>query len=142
MTRVDFYILGGSAHGDRRVLACRLADKAYRNAHRVYVHTGSERETREVDELLWTFQAGSFVPHTCYPADPDEHPPVLIGHQDEPEVDPDVLINLSDALPRFFARFERVLEIVGTEDPARQQARERFRFYRERGYPLTTHELD
>lgn len=142
MTRVDFYILGGAANRDRLAVACRLADKAYRNGRRVYLHTASEDDALALDELLWTFQAGSFVPHTRYPSEDDPAPPVLIGHQDEPAVEPDVLINLSDTLPRFFARFDRVLEIVGTEERTRQQARERFRFYRERGYPLDSHELD
>lgn len=140
MTQVDFYILANAAAGNRKVVACRLADKAYRGGHRVYVHTNSEDEAGELDELLWTFQAGSFVPHARYPVE-QAPPPVLIGHLEEPAVEPDVLINLSDALPRFFARFARVLEIVAPGDGPREQARERFRFYRERGYPLATHEL-
>lgn len=141
MTRVDFYILG-KAGGDRRRTACRLADKAYRSGHRVYLHAASEAEAHALDELLWTFQAGSFVPHARYPADPALPVPVLIGHSGEPEVEPDVLINLTDELPRFFARFERVLEIVEADEAARHRARERFRFYRERGYPLASHEID
>ncbi|MHB1239537.1 MAG: DNA polymerase III subunit chi [Gammaproteobacteria bacterium] len=141
MTQVDFYILKNAAAGTRNVVACRLADKAYQSGHRVYLHTACEGDSGELDDLLWTFQAGSFVPHARYPAEQTPAPPVLIGHLDEPEVEPDVLINLSGALPRFFARFTRVLEVVAPDDADRERARERFRFYRERGYPLASHDL-
>jgi len=53
----------------------------------------------------------------------------------------DVLLNLSDATPPAFERFERLLEVVGRDDADRQQARGRYRFYRERGYPIADHDL-
>jgi len=50
-----------------------------------------------------------------------------------------VLVNLHAEPPPFFSRFERLAEIVGVDDvPA---GRERFRFYRERGYEMRTHDL-
>ena len=52
-----------------------------------------------------------------------------------------VLINLHDAAPPFFSRFERLAEIVGADEAGTAAARERFRFYRERGYELRTHNL-
>jgi len=47
-----------------------------------------------------------------------------------------VLINLSDQTPSNFARFERMLEIVADQEAERNAGRERYRFYKERGYPL------
>jgi DNA polymerase-3 subunit chi len=52
-----------------------------------------------------------------------------------------VLINLHDAPPPFFSRFERLAEVVGADEAGAAAARERFRFYRERGYELRTHNL-
>jgi DNA polymerase-3 subunit chi len=52
-----------------------------------------------------------------------------------------VLISLASAIPSFFSRFGRVADVVGATEEAKQQARERFRFYRERGYSLQTHSL-
>ena len=49
-----------------------------------------------------------------------------------------VLINLHAAPPPFFSRFERLAEIVGADEADAAAARERFRFYRERGYELRT----
>jgi DNA polymerase IIIc chi subunit len=48
----------------------------------------------------------------------------------------DCLLNLSDEIPPGFSRFRQLIEIVSVDDADRLPGRERFRFYRERGYPL------
>ena len=55
--------------------------------------------------------------------------------------DGDVLINLTPAVPLFFSRFARVAEIVGQDEDSKLSARERFRFYRDRGYALESHTI-
>ncbi|MCY1304906.1 DNA polymerase III chi subunit, HolC [compost metagenome] len=52
-----------------------------------------------------------------------------------------LLINLSDQPPAQFASFERLIEVVGSGAAAREAGRQRYRFYRERGYPLTHHDI-
>ena len=52
-----------------------------------------------------------------------------------------MLINLGLAPPPFFSRFERLAEIVGVDPADAEAGRERYRFYRERGYELRTHSL-
>jgi DNA polymerase-3 subunit chi len=141
MTRVDFYLLGKDS--DRReVFACRLAEKAYRLGHRVYLLAPDLPAATELDELLWTFSQGSFVPHALLDSDPaaKEHP-VLVGHAEPPGEFNDVLITLAGEVPPWFSRFARVAELVGTDDPEKARARDRFRFYRERGTAPETHPL-
>jgi DNA polymerase-3 subunit chi len=142
VTRVDFYILGENASGDGPRTACRIAEKAYRLGQKIYMHTNSSQAASFLDEFLWTFRDGSFVPHAAAGSDAAADSPVIIGKGEEP--DPghrDLLINLADDVPLFFSRFERVAEIVAGDETGRKLARERFRFYRDRGYPLNTHEL-
>ncbi len=141
MTRVDFYIVENSDPNSRVLTACRLAEKAYSLDHHIYIHTANPSQTNELDDLLWTYRAGSFIPHQCAAAENEPDCPVLIGHVDAPENRNQVLINLDTAVPMFFSRFERVVEIVNQEETLRQQARERFKFYRDRGYDLQTHNL-
>ncbi len=142
MTRVDFYILQQDNPNDGQQLACRVAEKAYSQGNRVYVHTADAQQAEHIDQLLWTFRAGSFVPHARIDDNsPEAEVPVLIGHGTEPRDHDDVLINLSPEVPLFFSRFHRVAEIISNDEEAKKLGRERFRFYRERGYPLNTHEL-
>jgi DNA polymerase-3 subunit chi len=141
MTRIDFYISKDKHPGARQKLACKLIEKAYKLGHHIYVHTDSDQKASELDELLWTFRDGSFVPHHKLPATEDQNSPVLIGHANEPGGEHDVLINLADEVPNFFSRFERVAELVDDNPENKTRGRDRFRFYRDRGYELKTHEL-
>lgn len=141
MTQVDFYILKGDASDERLRFACRLTDKAYDLGHRVFIHTASADQTRVLDELLWTFQQGSFIPHCSCRDAGDEPPPVLLAHDVEPDASHQVLINLANDVPLFFSRFERVVEVVDEDAEIRRAGRNRYGFYRDRGYPLRTHEI-
>lgn len=141
MTRIDFYVLDSSDPKVRAVTACRLAEKAYSQGLKVYIHTSSDDESLQLDELLWTFRQGSFLPHAVHVPSTDEPPAILLGHAHEPSIHTDVLINLSAEIPLFFSRFERVAELVDQRPELLELSRERFRFYRERGYDLNTHQL-
>ena len=142
MTKVGFYILPEGARSNRYTLACRLADKAYQQGHRVFLHTGSDEEARHMERLLWTFRDGSFIPHGLLgQADPTVTP-VLIGGGEDAGEEHDVLINLHPQVPDFFSRFERVVEPIDQDAEIRNAGRSRFRFYKDRGYPLETHEIN
>jgi DNA polymerase-3 subunit chi len=141
VTRVDFYVLTDGTPNGRERFACRLADIAYRRGQRVYVHAQSKDQAALVDTLLWTFQAGSFVPHALHPSESASHTPILIGHDSVPDGGQEVLVNLADAVPNFFSRFDRVTEVVNQDATVKQAGREKFRFYRDRGYALETHTL-
>ena len=66
----------------------------------------------------------------------------MIGYHAQPNADADVLINISDELPIFYARFARVAEIVDGEDAVKLKARDRFRLYREQGCTMLSHSID
>ena len=141
MTRVDFYVLENPTPAGAPGLACRLAEKAYDEGHRIYIHVEDQQQAEALDALLWTFRAGSFIPHALTGEQGDEAP-VHIGFGEGPaEAHDDVLINLTAQVPLFFSRFARVAELVDADEAARLKARERFRFYRERGYTLDTHNI-
>jgi DNA polymerase-3 subunit chi len=142
VTRVDFYILDGANSGDGQRTACRIAEKAYKLGQKIFLHTTSAQSAAALDEYLWTFREGSFIPHALVGSEAAADSAVIIGQGQEPDPSHrDLLINLGDEVPLFFSRFERVAEIVAGDETTRGQARDRFRFYRDRGYPLNTHEL-
>jgi DNA polymerase-3 subunit chi len=141
MTRIDFYILEDADANARWRFACRLAEKAWQQGHRVYVHVNGAEETARLDDLLWTFRGGSFIPHTAGDRTDDPDARIHIGHDADPLGHNDVLINLAREVPPFFSRFERVAELVDGDDEQRRQSRERYRFYRDRGYTLENHTI-
>lgn len=139
MTRIDFYLLPGAEPLERLRTACRIAEKAFLLDHDVHIHTADPAVSRRMDELLWTFRDRSFVPHEVEPEDPEAWP-VTIGHAMEPAPRA-VLINLAAEVPPFFGRFERVAEVIDENPQIKEAGRARYRFYRERGYPLHHHRL-
>ena len=141
MTQVDFYILDERAAGNRFLLACRLAEKIYHQGRRVFINTDSAEEQRHMDRLLWTFRQGSFIPHAILDKANPLTTPVIVGSQGEAGEEADVMINLAPEVPPCFSRFERVAELIDREPQVKAAGRERFRFYRDRGYPLQTHEI-
>ncbi|MGD2111902.1 MAG: DNA polymerase III subunit chi [Gammaproteobacteria bacterium] len=141
MTRIDFYILKDTAGDGPSLFTCRLAEKAIRQGHRIFINAGSARQLQQLDDLLWTFRAGSFLPHAICEGADTPPVPVLLGHATEPADCNDVLVNLSEDVPPYFCRFNRVAEPVGGDEPQRSAARQRYRFYQDRGYTLKTHNL-
>jgi len=145
MTKIDFYILEGNS-GSREQTVCRIAEKAYRLGHGVYIHTDDQGQASRLDELLWTFKQNSFVPHGIEGESPDPDAPVLIGHKaalaDSTQArNRQVLINLARDIPLFFSSFERVAEVIGQNPEHKASGRQRYKFYRDRGYSLDSHTL-
>lgn len=142
MTRVDFYLLSQAQPADRDRFICRLTEKAFRLGHRVFLQTDSGEQARQLDDLLWSFRDRSFIPHgLASKVDGDPDFPVVIGQNEAPQGQYDLLINAGETIPEYFSRFERVAEPVLNEDSAKARGREHYRFYRDRGYPLETHRL-
>lgn len=145
MAKVDFYILSNEGPDEPLKVACRIADKAWRQGNRVRVQVGTADVLRRLDDMMWTFKQESFLPHEIdgqNAGDEDLDPaPVLLDAGAGSAVTPDVLINLTGELPDGADRVSRIAEIVPTDPDAVASGRERYRHYRERGFELDTHKV-
>lgn len=142
MARIDFYLLSQAGHQSRQSFACRLAEKAYRLKHTVHIHAGDDSDARRMDELLWTFRDGSFVPHNLLSSSEDgQLSPVTIGCGDDRIESRDLLINLCDEIPAFAEAFPRVAELVTSDEDCKQKSRKRYTEYRDQGHTLETHNV-
>ncbi|HAK50450.1 MAG TPA: DNA polymerase III subunit chi [Gammaproteobacteria bacterium] len=137
MTRIDFYQI--SDNETALEFACRLIDMIYRRGHQIHVHTGHQGAAEELDKLLWSWGDERFIPHELY--EDTGKAKIKISTSAEPEDHQDVLINLSGKVPDFFSRFERVAEVVPVDQNSRDNARENYRFYKDRGYQLEYHQI-
>lgn len=141
MTLVRFYILPEDHPSARERFACRLAAKGFQAGIKTFINMADSMACRRLDELLWTFQDQSFLPHEiCTDGGPGDCL-IGIGHGIEPAEDCTVLINLADEVPHFFSRFDKTLEIIDNVADTKAQGRVRYAFYKDRGYPLETHPL-
>lgn len=138
MTKVSFYVLPET--GQREQFACRLAEKAYKQGLAVHLQASDAANAALLDELLWTFRDGSFVPHALISA-ADESTPVIIATNEAPLADSGLMINLSTDTNPHFSRFDRLAEIIDSASDSRDAGRARYKFYKDRGYELETHKL-
>jgi DNA polymerase-3 subunit chi len=138
MTRIDFYLDAD----DRLQVACRVAAKALAQARKVLIYAPDGEVARAIDRLLWTTPAIGFVPHVMADHKLAPETPVVIARDAEALPHDDVLVNLDRGEPAAFARFHRLVEIVGRDEDGKQAARSRYRFYRDRGYEIHTHKLE
>jgi len=137
MTSVDFYFNAD----DRFQVACRLAGKALTQQKRLLIYAPQPEVASRIDKMLWTWPAIGFVPHCPAHDALAAETPVLIGSGEDGPQGCELLLNLSDETPPQFERFGRLLEVVAAEEASRKAARERYKFYRDRGYPIASHDL-
>jgi len=137
VTEITFYTFADNALD----VARRVAAKAHGQGKQVMIYAPDAQVADAIDRLLWTTPALSFVPH-CRDTDPlAAETPVLIGANADALRSADVMINLHHEQPPAFARFERLVEIIGQDEAGREQGRARYRFYQTRGYAMKTHDL-
>lgn len=142
MTQIDFYILPDDTVVEPLRYTCRLIEKVYRLGHGIYVHCIDANQCQQIDEMLWQMDEASFIPHTNLgSSNTEDNSPILIGWQTPPDHHGEVLVNLAGEIPNFFSRFRRVAEIVPGRTEERTKSRQNYRFYKERGYPLNTHNI-
>lgn len=138
MTEVAFHFNAP----DKVAYACRLLRKAVSTGARVVV-TAELHALQQLDAALWSFSAVDFVPHCQLSGDAlvVAASPVILTDAVTATPHQQILLNLGQAVPGGFERFERLIEVVGLDDEDRQLARNRWKHYADRGYAITRHDL-
>jgi DNA polymerase-3 subunit chi len=145
VTKVDFY----TGSEDKLRTACQLSHKAMQNGLRVLLHTPDEATAEELDKLFWHYPATAFIPHCrSHEAAANDVPdlslskcPVVIGHDADELPNCELLISLHSVTLPFFSRFDRVIEIVSQDEEDSRMGRERYKFYKDRGYEMRHFDL-
>jgi DNA polymerase-3 subunit chi len=142
--RVDFYVLKSATPRQRWAFACRLTEKAYLKNLKVLVLSDTLQDAQALDELLWTFNERSFVPHKVCADEKSVDPATPVHLTATPSVIPaaDLLINLGRRLPAQFQGYTRIAEVIDADEECRRLGRERFKAYRDLKLPLETHQIE
>lgn len=139
MTEVAFHFNAA----DKLGYACRLVRKAAGTGAKVVV-TGAPGLLDQLDGALWTFSPLDFLPH-CRDATPGDRvqarTPIVLSEAPRSAPHQQVLVNLGEAVPDGFERFEKLIEVVTQDDEDRNRARKRWKHYADRGYAIVRHDL-
>lgn len=144
MTQIFFY----HGAGDRIAAIAGLVARAHAQRKPLLVYAPDPVQAQAIDRALWTLTPTGFIPHVRLSSPLAAETPILIAEkldavpaEHAPCAGHDRLINLSDELPPGFARFASLIEVVSEAPEVRLPARERYKFYKDRGYEIRTHDL-
>lgn len=143
--RVDFYILHHHTITQQDYFLCQLVQKAYLRTHQLYIHTQHQQQAQHIDQLLWTFQDTSFIPHQLFIESEQKFDtilPIQIGYKNKPGGIDDILINLSMEIPPFVNQFKRLIEIVPEDEQSKNIMRQHYRYYRNQNFQLNSHPIN
>jgi len=142
MPEISFYVLPSESAEQRLLFACKLLEKAYRSGYFCYVLTDSPEQSQRMDDLLWSFRAGSFVPHGIFDGTaPDLKASILIGTLAAPALWQDSLLNLSAQAPDNFQNANRLLEILDNSETCLSAGRQRYKLYKQAGFSPQSHTI-
>ena len=112
--------------------ACLLCAGFYRNNQKVFVYCANQQDAEQLDEVLWQFDAHSFVPHNLAGEGPARGAPIEISWL-PPKNSRQVLINLTSTVPVFVNRFSQIIEFVPAAESDKDIARQKYKHYRQLG---------
>ena len=137
MTQITFL---HDAHDRLQAVAAWLA-RAHGEGRPVLVYVPASERRERLDRMLWVHPATGFLPHCTAESQLTRETPITLASELSDPLHDICLLNLSDELPPGFGRFQQLIEIISVEDEDRVPGRERYRFYRERGYPLEARDI-
>jgi DNA polymerase-3 subunit chi len=134
MTRIDFH----TNISDKLSYACRLARKAYSAGGRLVLLAEDAEQAARLNEALWTLSETDFLPHVMAGDPLAAQTPIIVTDSDDAELPhADMLVNLTRRTPAHVARFNRVFEIISTDEEDAAAGRKRYVAYKQQSYPLT-----
>ena len=134
MTRIDFH----TAIPDKLSYACRLARKAHAAGGKLVLLAEDAAQAAALDSALWTLSATDFLPHVLADNPLAAQTPIIVTDNEETALPHfDMLINLTRRTPAHFERFQRVFEIISTDEDDAAAGRKRYVAYKQQSFPLT-----
>lgn len=133
MTRVEFVKLN---RPERARVLCDLAEEFYLAGQRVLVMVQDDNQGVTLDQFMWTWKKGTFVPHVYQNGSVECHDePVVIAAEEENPNGAQVLLMGVTCSLKFVRHFRHVIDFAEAFDETRlEESRERFRSYREHGF--------
>jgi DNA polymerase-3 subunit chi len=142
MTRIDFH----TNIPDKLSYACRLTRKAYGAGGKLVLLTEDAAQAASLNEALWTLSETDFLPHVMAGDALAAQTPIIVTYHDNEHDNQndsengnqgDMLVNLTRRTPANVDRFQRVFEIISTDEDDAAAGRKRYLDYKQKSYPLT-----
>ncbi|MDE3016972.1 MAG: DNA polymerase III subunit chi [Pseudomonadota bacterium] len=116
----------------------KLLEKAVAGQFRVLLWASSEERAERLNQLLWTYNPGSFLPHGSLKDGHAEEQPIFISTELNVPNSAKLLAVTDGRMPEKPNAFERILDIFdGNDAEAVAQARTRWTAYKNGGHEVS-----
>ena len=113
---------------------CKIIKKYYNDGHKIIVKSSNQEFIDNINQLLWTFEQLTFIPHSTnimY----DCTTPVLLYKNDYKndsitEKDYNVILNIDTVLDTTDNDHEIIIEIVAHDEDKKTISREKYLYYK------------
>ena len=134
MTRIDFH----TNISDKLTYACRLSRKALAAGGKLVLLADDAAQAAQLNDALWTFSDTDFLPHVMAGDALAPRTPIIVTHDETADFPhADMLVNLTRRVPSTVDKFQRVFEIISTDEDDAAAGRKRYVAYKQQSYPLT-----
>ncbi len=134
MTTIQFYHLLTTPL--ERALP-KLLEKAVAGGFKTLLVADSEEYIDHLNEVLWTYDPSSFLPHGSTKEPNPQAQPILLSSSLEPLNEAKLLVVVNGAVPDPSAPFERIIDIFdGNNQQALESARTRWSTYKKGGHDM------
>jgi DNA polymerase-3 subunit chi len=116
----------------------RLLERALKEGHRAVVLAGSGERVEHLNQLLWTYDDASFLPHGSARDGNAARQPVYLTAEEANPNGAGMLVLIDGAEAKDLAGFQRICDMFdGNDEAAVEAARQRWRAAKAAGYALT-----
>ncbi|MDN7123824.1 DNA polymerase III subunit chi [Pseudidiomarina terrestris] len=139
MVQGIFYVLDGLSEEQQLQFFCQTICERWREFGSVRVWCRDQQHAEMLDEALWQQPADAFVPHNLVGEGPPYGAPVELCWPTAAVSQRrcKVSVNFMPTAPQF-AGAQLIVDQVPSAPEQRQEARERFKWYRQQGVNLST----
>jgi DNA polymerase-3 subunit chi len=116
----------------------RLLERALKDGYRVLVMAGSAERVEHLNQLLWTYDEASFLPHGSARDGNAERQPIFLAASDGNPNHATMLVLVDGAQGAALDAYSRVCDMFdGNDETAVEDARRRWREAKAAGHNLT-----
>ncbi|MBK05860.1 MAG: hypothetical protein CL920_05210 [Deltaproteobacteria bacterium] len=114
---------------------CQQVKQLHQQSLQTLILARDPEHAQQLDQLLWTFDKTSFIPHAIYPCDVSCHT-IMISHEDLQVEGAQAIVLGREAPFDYVKQFSVVVDFAEVYNASlRQNSRLRFKQWKEAGFP-------
>lgn len=122
-------------------LIVTLTTAQWRSGKTILIICENKPAAQKIDELLWTCDKNTFLPHNLYTNNICYNIPIIIlweKYNYKNISSKNILMNLTQKSMNFFFHFNEIIDFVPVSENLKKLARNRYQLYKKIGFQLRT----